>query len=259
MRFFRWVAVGTNECAAIVVPVTLNGRDYDFQLDTGAEASYIPEARAVEAGLMKAEDDGARVQDVRIGGTPIGPRWMLTRGTTGTLGLDMLVGFTTVIDYPAQRLCVTPTADLPFSIYRRTRWTDAVLRHGKLFVPVTVGNELRTEYFFDTGASLFPLSVDGVDWKALTGRVQVNERDGRISGMAWGKKVELAGAPSLLRISIGSLPPKPLEVFTDLRMPSRFSDHEFCPRPLRERGAVGQDHRPDAWRSSTVRVLQPSE
>ena len=167
---FSWAEVGGHEKAAILVPVTLDGRTYEFQLDTGADASFIPEDIAVEAGLMKPGAGGARVEDVHLGGASLGPRWLLTRGSTGTIGLDMLVGFATVIDYPAQRLCLTPTADLPYDIYRKTRWTDAVLRDGKLFVPVEAGGRPRSDFFFDTGASLFPLSVDLAEWKALSGR-----------------------------------------------------------------------------------------
>lgn len=244
---FRWVSVGGDDKAAIVVPLTLAGRDYDFQLDTGAETSYVPEALAVSAGLMKAGAGGARVEDVRIGGVPVGPRWLLTRGSTGTIGLDMLVGFTTVIDYPAQRLCITPTSDLAFPIYRSVRWTDAVLRDGKLFVPVNIGGTVRTDFFFDTGASLFPLSVDASEWKLLTGRAQQGPGDRRIGGQAWGNRVELIGSRSTTPISIASLDAKPLEVFTDVRRPTRFASYSFRAAGLFGNAAL--------WESTVVLTL----
>lgn len=150
----------------------------------------------------------------------------MARGTTGTVGLDMLVGFTTVIDYPAQRLCLTATADLPYPIYKDTDWTDAVLRDGKLFVPVTIGAQKHADFFFDTGASLFGLSVDGPDWKMLTGRSNmVGTR--RIGGAAWGEKVELIGAPSAAPVAIAGLPARTVDVFYDKGTPARFGAYPF--------------------------------
>ena len=210
---FTWEKVGEEERAAILVPITLNGRTYDFQLDTGADLSSIPESVAVEAGLMKPGAGGARVQDVELGGASVGPRWLLARHSAGTVGLDMLIGFTTVIDYPSQRFCVTPTADLPYDIYRRTARSDAVLREGKLFVPVEIAGQQRRDFFFDTGASLFPLSTDLSPWRALTGRTEDGAENRRISGSAWGANVELVGAPSLQPVRIASLPPATLEIF----------------------------------------------
>lgn len=235
---FEWAEIGEHLRAAIVVPVTINGRTYDFQLDTGADVSFIPEKVAVEAGLMKPGDGGARVADVRLGGTALGPRWFLTRGTTGTIGLDMLVGYATVIDYPAQRFCVTPTSDLPYPVYKETRWSDAVLRHGKLFVPVTVAGEARDGYFFDTGASLFPLSVDFPDWKALTGRDEQTPSDRRISGPAWGVDVELVGAVSQMPVGIADLAPKPVEIFYKTGGDGRFANYPFPARGLIGNAAV---------------------
>jgi hypothetical protein len=219
--------MGGRAKAAILAPVTFGSRTYEFQLDTGADLSFIPEAVAVEAGLMKAGAGGARAPDVKLGGASLGPRWLLTRGSVGTIGLDMLVGYTTVIDYPAQRLCITPTADLPFGIYKGATWTNAVLRDGKLFVPVEIGGERRSDYFFDTGASLFPVSVDLADWRRLTGRQTPAETDTRISGKAWGARVELIGAPSAKPITIGSLSVGRPDVFHDVGAPDRFAKYPF--------------------------------
>jgi hypothetical protein len=224
---FKWASVGEHQRGAILVPVTLSGKTHEFQFDTGADLSSIPEAVAVEAGLMKKGEGGARVQDVRLGGASVGTRWLMARNSVGTVGLDMLVGYTTVIDYPAQRLCVTPTADLPYPIDKNTIWADATLAYGKLFVPVAVGDRIESRYFFDTGASLFPLSVDLADWKALTGRSAPAVTDQRISGSAWGATVALVGAPSLSPIAIGSLPPARLTVFHSTARPERFSRYPF--------------------------------
>jgi hypothetical protein len=224
---FTWVAAGEHERAAMLVPVSINGRTYDFQLDTGADASFISEAVAVEAGLMEPGAGGARVEDIKLGGTSVGPRWLLSRGSTGTVGLDMLVGFTTVIDYPAQRFCVTPTADLPFPIYKDTAWTDAVLRDGKLFVPVKIGEETRSDYFFDTGASLFPLSVDLSRWQQLTARNSAAAADRRMSANSWGARVELVGAASVRPIGIASLPPAKIDVYYSTGGVERFASYPF--------------------------------
>lgn len=225
---FTWARIGEHERGAILVPVTLNGRTFDFQLDTGADVSFLPAKAAVDAGLMESGGGGARVEDVRLGGAAVGPRWLLSKDSdVGTVGLDMLVGYVTVIDYPAQRLCVTPTADLPYAIYKRTAWTDATLRHGKLFVPIAVGGERRDGFFFDTGASLFPVSVDPEAWKTLTGRAGPEAADRRIGGNAWGAQVELIGARSAEPIAIASLPPARIDVFHRAGDAGRFANYPF--------------------------------
>jgi hypothetical protein len=174
---------------------------------------------------MKSGDVGARVADVQLGGAEIGPRWLLTRDAIGTVGLDLLVGYAAVIDYPAQRFCVTPSADLPYALFKNTKWSDAVLRGGKLYVPVEIEGQRRNDFFFDTGASLFPVSTNFSQWQAITGRVQPSKGDRRILGNGMGHRVELIGAHSKQPIAIGSLPAQQLQVFYQAGTTDPFAEY----------------------------------
>lgn len=195
---FRWVAVGDHSKGAIVVDLTIDGRRRTMQLDTGADISFLNNAPA----------QGVTSRSVKVGKTELGPLWFAQTGGKddgGTLGLDALIGQVLAIDFPGSRLCFARPADFPYSIYSATNWTPAAIRNGKFFITLSVNGQARTDFFFDTGASLFPLSTDDSTWRQLTGLNDIKSASQTIEGSAWGKKIALMGAPVLGDLEVGGL------------------------------------------------------
>ena len=183
---FEWKSVDGHERGAVTVPVTVNGETRDFQLDTAAEVS-----------VLYGRDGG--VHSATAGGMEIPPMYFMGRPQAdsegGTLGLDAMVGRVAVIDYPAKRFCLMAQADFPYSIYRRTQWVDASVTKGRVRVPVTINDRIETNFFFDTGSSLFHLAVDLDRWGDLTGRATTGEATEVVEAHAWGRPTRVVGAP----------------------------------------------------------------
>jgi aspartyl protease len=140
---------------------------------------------------------------MRLSNVPVYVNGDMPAGS-GTIGIDALLNRDVVIDYPGQRFCMVQVTQLPQSIKDKTSWSLADMRHGKYFVAVKIGDkEVSDQFFFDTGSSLFALSVEKAKWDELTqsGKVPVKP----IIGTSWGKTMTWTGAVAQQPISIGGI------------------------------------------------------
>jgi hypothetical protein len=212
---FEWLPWnGVTPRGGIAVPIELEGRTYRFQLDTGSDATMIYGNEAERRGWVEPGRTSQRVGRIRLGGIQVPPSRLITRPEirpgadelAGTVGLDLLLGHVVVLDYPRQRFCVVPRADVPRLLFRRTTWADAAeIRNGKLFVTVTMAGNQLDALFFDTGASYLAVSVDVERWKAITGRAGEDEATERVMAGSWGKQVAIHGAPARGPLRVGAL------------------------------------------------------
>jgi hypothetical protein len=81
--------------------------------------------------------------------------------------------------------------------------------------------------FFDTGTSLFDLSVDIDRWKLLTGRSGETEATKRINLNSWGKPVTFYGAPALGPLEVGPLRLNVPTVYYNGLQPDSFKKWQF--------------------------------
>jgi hypothetical protein len=195
------------------VPIQLNGRTYRFQLDTGSNATIFYGDEAERLGWREPGRNNARIETIRLGGTRLPAQRLVLRPEikpkpgelAGTVGLDLLEGYVTVLDYPRQHFCLVPRADMPRALFARTLWAPATeIRNGKVFITITVGGEAQDNLFFDTGASYLALSVDFERWKVLTGRSGASDATERVRASSWGRQVQLVGAPTRKPLQVGS-------------------------------------------------------
>ena len=225
---FEWQTVQGMEKAALRVPIRLNGVAYSFQLDTGAEDSYLNGDEGVKRGWAAPGAEQARIAGIELGGTRVPPaplRIMPSRAAGGgTVGLDLLLDHLVLIDYPRQRFCLIPRTDVPAELAGRIRWSRASLHHGKLFIPMKIGERWTENVFFDTGASIFPLSVDGEAWKRLTGRKSTSEAETTLKVGSWGKEIPLAGARSRFPLEISGVALAEPLVYTNAAAPDFFRE-----------------------------------
>jgi len=218
---------------ALMVPVRLDGRSEIFrmQLDTGCNVSMVYEtpfedlrylARPVEGRDFFVSLGGA------VGNCPFHSFPFLVyedfgsplekqgeRPLIGTVGLDMLAGKVLVLDYPNGRFCLVDSiAGELERLVSRAAWVDVRVRNDKLFLPLRIGNTDYEGFFFDTGASMLPLTTRPDIWRRLTGRFGDEEDNIRIEAPSWGKKVVIVGAPVKGSVRIGALEvPHPLAYF----------------------------------------------
>jgi hypothetical protein len=225
---FRWVPLSsggrTNPHAAIFVPIQSEdlGGTYWLQLDTGAEADLwiyrAPLAQLLARTGVAYDSTRAVRVDGRIGAYPLRQARVqvhryagdsLRAGDPfpeiGTLGLDFFRGRVLLLDLPRRRFAILDSAAaLPPSLASRVAWTPAVHRNGKLFVPLTAGGRTFDGFFYDSGASLFPLVTTPEVWRQITGRAGDDPSNTVVRVPSFGETITLKGAPVPGRVSVGA-------------------------------------------------------
>jgi hypothetical protein len=215
---FDWLSHEGQERYALAVPLTIDGRKYKYQLDTGSPYTFVYGAEAERWGWAKGQKR-ISVREMKVGGMNVPAAQLsvkegMVRGKTdGTLGLDILLGHMVVLDYPGQRFCLIPKASVPVDLTRRTSWVPAEILKGKFFVKTKIKGLELDHVFFDTGASLVPLAVDFESWKTLTGRASEAEATTKITVNSWGKRVPLVGAPATGALEIGNIRMEQLVIY----------------------------------------------
>jgi hypothetical protein len=229
---FEWIARdGFSSRAALRVPVDVEGEIYWFQLDTGSEGSVLYGDSLLRArGWEEVEPSFARVREVRFGGTRLPAARLFIRRehptdgqTVGTLGLDVLVGHLVILDFPGHRFCVLPRVDVPWALRRNLDLAPAVIRDGKFFVTLRVGDEELDHIFYDTGASAFTLTVDHRLWVRLTGPGDGAQDTREVRVPSWGQEVTLVGARASGAMDVGGARVTAPEVFYLADQPDAFS------------------------------------
>jgi hypothetical protein len=206
---FEW----DSDKTVMKVPISLDGKLYWYQLDTGADV-VIPYGSPKQEN-WSARGSAVRIPNVRFAGMsfssilgypnkdmqldPSNPK-----DPKGTVGLELLIGHTFVIDFPKQRICLLERADLPEGLIREADWSPAEMRHGKLFVDLALNGQKLDGILYDTGSSSEALDVDLSFWKEATGRSGTKDATTHSSGQSWGRELEIIGAPASGDLKIGN-------------------------------------------------------
>ena len=198
--------------AVMRVPISLDGKPYWYQLDTGADV-------VIPYGLTKSEGwsprgSAVRIPNVRFAGmsfpailgypTKDMPDSPSPEDLHGTVGLEPLIGHALVIDFPKQRICLLERADLPESLSREADWSPAEIRRGKLFLDIDLNGKKLDGILYDTGSSPDALVVDFSLWKEATGRSGSKDATNHTTAQSWGRVLEFIGAPASGDFKIGN-------------------------------------------------------
>lgn len=225
---FRWEPDAIRK-GAISIPVTLNGRELWFQLDTGTNTDIVYGDIADKAGWASKQAKSFRASEIKIGatrlrGAPVAIyRDQPVEQTAGEIGLADLVGRTTIIDYATQRFCLFEPGKAPSAMFAEAAWAEAALRNGKLFIPISVGSALAKDAIFDTGSSEFPLWVDLSLWQQITGLRDPATAPKEVRGNNFNKPVVFKGAPTTAPLKIGNVSVGSRTAFTKVGDPSMFA------------------------------------
>ena len=238
---FEWLADGSNERAALVVPVVLDGQPYRLQLDTGANHSLVYGTIAQDRGWAVVGGGPRLVPSAEVGGMSLGAFHMGQHaGMTpddevqGTLGLDLLFGRITVLDYPGQRFCLMERGEAPEDLWMGTAWSNAEVRDGKLFVPLTLDGRALDAFAFDTGSSSTALITDYAPWQEMTGLPDSTAAPKRFSATSWGEVLTALGGPVQGRLQIAGTDVPDAWVYTTQEATDIFSS-----APFRIAGLIG--------------------
>jgi hypothetical protein len=231
---FEWVkADGVSDRAAMRLPVNLAGTRGWFQLDTGLDATLVYGDLPARRG-WETLDGMYHVPSFDIGAIRLGPTWLRNREgtsgegeTIGSLGLDLLIGYLVLIDYPGRRLAILKPGEAPLWLLQRTSWTPAELRDAKLFMTVVLGETTVSGIFFDTGTSAFDMTVDFDKWIELTGCAGPESASAQFSVNSWGNRIHVIGCPARGPLVIGSAQIPNARVFYIKEQPDLFASWPF--------------------------------
>ena len=220
---FTWFSatLGTTHLAkgAILLPIRIDGLPgaHFVHLDLGAHVNYLHEkairaispafdvgsarARATSGDLGHLRFVDERFEVLRDDGVFVAPG--VSMPTIGTIGLPFVRERLLLIDYPRTRFALLDRGvGLPADALAAFTFVKAIPRDGKLYVQAAVNGAADDTLFFDTGAA-FPLTVEGADWKVLTGRDTDDPTNTRISTMNWDAPIDLVGAPLQGTFTVG--------------------------------------------------------
>ncbi len=209
---FEWNADSISDKAVMRVPISLDGKMYWYQLDTGADVVILYGSSTHKEWSVRGT--AVRIPRVRFAGMPFSsilgypmsnmPDPQHPQDLHGTVGLELLIGHAFVIDFPKQRVCLLERADLPESLIRQADWAPAEIRHGKLFVDLDLNGKKLDGIFYDTGSSPDAIAVDLSLWKEATGRSGTRDANIHSNAQSWGRELEFVGAPASGDLKIGN-------------------------------------------------------
>jgi hypothetical protein len=235
---FEWIADERSPKAAIKVPITINGSQYWYQMDTGSNlsvaygakppAGWTPTTRT----YMQKSFHVLRAPKVQFAGMSMSSVMMYpmtdmpdTGSLKGTVGLDMMVGRVFVIDFPKQRVCLMERADLSAGLDSVADWTTADLRNGKLYLRVKVSGKQLDKVFYDSGSSQDILETDLDIWQQLTGKTASKDATTHRPVQRWGKTLELVGAPATGDMILGDKHYPHPDITACPSIPRDFQEH----------------------------------
>jgi len=125
----------------------------------------------------------------------------------GTIGASFTKNKVLIIDYPNKRMCLLDSVDSYWSA--KTTFVDCRMGKGRIQLPVTINGQVNW-IMFDTGASLFPLSIDSTLWKKI---VDPHARLDTLHISSWGQIVPCYGAPIISDVYLGTMKMPPAEAW----------------------------------------------
>jgi len=225
---FEWrgssIGGKTFDRAVILVPVKLkdNPKIFWMQLDTGIDVTVVYQIPFNQlnypAQPIKGQEDFVALSG-SIGNCPFDsfPVFIYKDfgdsldnkqeyPVIGSVGQDILAGKILLLDFPKKRFYLADSLDHTLKgLLSRASFVDLKRRDNKLFVHVQIADTSSDNFFYDTGASLFPITTSKTMWQKLTGLQGDEKSNIRMSVPSWGQEAVLVGAPAKGELKLGTL------------------------------------------------------
>ncbi|WP_329743282.1 hypothetical protein [Dyella sp. A6] len=251
---FTWEGGDRGE-GAIIVPAQINDHAIRMQLDTGSETSETYGQIAVQSGWAKAGEKfyfPARftvANDVIASPRVMANTEMKANPVGGTIGLDQLLGFTVVIDYPSSRVCLFTAKTAP-AMLDNVAGVHGTISQGRFLLPLMAQTFQSQRMMFDTGTSRMDLVLGESSWQAITGRSSTENGRYQLKLPSWGKTITFVGADTRGRVSLGELSFSKAIAFTMTGSAGRSYDPSYdgvIGNQLFTNGVVVLDLSTQAW------------
>lgn len=140
----------------------------------------------------------------------------------GTIGANLFQNKYLVIDFPKNRITILDSLNADYT--KRTAFVNLKLDKGRIKVPVTINGDVKY-FMFDTGASLFPLSVTKENIKLIS---SLNSANDTLNISTWGEYYDVHGYEITSNIFIGDYQVKTqnLNVYDSKKEFKQFYENE---------------------------------
>lgn len=245
----------------MMVPLEIDGLrgSYELQLDLGTGWPVLNEVPFTNA-LAHAGRPPATGETIPLSGS-IGTYELVdtefrlraaggskledpSQGKLGSLGLNFFRDRVLVIDFPGRRLAILAPDELPQDVTAEASWVPARYFNGHVYVPVRIGETEYQGFFYDTGASIFPLTTSREIWERVTRRTGTEPDLTVLTVPSWDRKVTLVGAPAAQPVRIGSIEVAAPRVFYLEEGPEELKPQNWDP-PID--GMIGNTLFLDSW------------
>lgn len=117
----------------------------------------------------------------------------------GTIGPNLFQNKYLIIDFPNHRIAILDSLNAHY--INETTFVDVKLDNGRIKVPVIINGNVKY-FMFDTGSSLFPLSVTKEDIRLIS---SVSSANDTLNISTWGEFYDIHGYKITSNIYIGDL------------------------------------------------------
>lgn len=220
---FSWSSYETYKVfdkAVILLPIQFNNSDttYWLQLDTGINDSPLymnsfysisptPSFKRIYEGFLGI--NVKMLMNVKIGNYEVDNFYSYLKkdfgeevsqnnpkNIVGSLGLDFFQNKILLLDLPNNKFAIADSEQqFPVYITDNVAYHSAEILNNYFAFDLIIGNE-SYKFGYDTGASIFPLSVNYDLWQKLTGKDGSEPDNAIISTTSWGSVVSLLGSPT---------------------------------------------------------------
>lgn len=197
--------------AAMMVPVTVNGKELTFQLDTGSDVTMIYNKDLIGSDLPteKVKEWDVVHVPVKFSQMNLGKQKIFvnknmgdgSKGPSGTIGTDIMKNKTFLVNYSTSQVCLFEHDQMPAEFTSMTTLVPAKVQFGKIVVPVSASKTRDLSLFFDTGASAIPVFIDEPAWKEI---VKKKSKEEVFKATSWGKEVPFVGKPPQATLLLGN-------------------------------------------------------
>ncbi|HEU4471691.1 MAG TPA: hypothetical protein VFR58_11440 [Flavisolibacter sp.] len=187
-----WKSDDHSPYAALLLPVLMEGKSYQMQLDLGSPHSFLYK--------HLAPGDTARPAQLTIGPYKLNMASMQVRdpgvktALAGTLGADIIRDKVVIFDYPNGMIYLEDS--LPTRFY--TRLYPFYFAGNRVLLPTSLLGK-QVLLYFDTGSSAFELLTDSTSWRALSVK---NASIASYEINSWGRKLIVSTAASADSIEV---------------------------------------------------------
>lgn len=124
----------------------------------------------------------------------------------GTVGLNFFLKDRLVLDFLDEQFMIVTSKDtIPYRFSKAKYYVPARVKNSRFMFPVQYGDTTFTDFFYETGSSIFDLVVSKKLWQKLTGKKGDEKTNFHVTVDSWGTELNAVGARALMPLRVNNV------------------------------------------------------